>query len=488
MSFYIYFYRGEILIKLEKFSYKYEQSQKLNLDSINLAIKKGEAVLITGNSGSGKTTILRLLNGLAPNFFPGGYSGEFKVATFKIGDSISEFSKIVGSVFQNPKNQFFNLDSTSELAFSMENYGYAPEVIKERILEVADEFSASHLLNRNILELSGGEKQKLAFMATIMMDADIYILDEITSNLDLKAIELISNIIKILKEKGKTVVIAEHRIYYLKDIVDKMYVINNGKIIHCFLKEEFDDFDCSRCNIRQIKLENINLKKRQNKTLENNYLKINRLEYKVKDTSISINEQFFSTGKIYGIIGENGCGKTTFANVLSGLKKSKFNIYLNNKCLKKKDLIKSTFQVMQDVNYQLFTNNVEKEIKLGSNNLDLFDNIVDSLKLRELLNRHPNTLSGGEKQRVAIASALLSNKKILIFDEPTSGLDYTRMLDLVKLIEDCKLKDIVIFIITHDYEFLCNIVDEVLYFNKEGLKDRIELNKESQKRVYKLMN
>ena len=201
------------MITFKNFNYKYIESEQLNIEDLSLHIKKGECVLFTGSSGCGKTTILRVVNGLAPEFFDGGYSGELKVAHLKIGDRLKEFSKIVGSVFQNPKNQFFNLDSTSELAFSMENYGYPREDITKRIKEVSVEFSAEHLLERDILELSGGEKQKLAFMASIMLDADIYVLDEITSNLDLKAIKLISSIIENLKKQGKTIVVAEHRIY-----------------------------------------------------------------------------------------------------------------------------------------------------------------------------------------------------------------------------------------------------------------------------------
>ena len=476
------------MITFKNFNYKYIESKKLNIEDLSLNIKKGECILFTGASGCGKTSILRVLNGLAPEFFDGGYSGELKVAHLNIGDKLKDFSKVVGSVFQNPKNQFFNLDSTSELAFSMENYGYSKSEIQSRIDEVISEFSAEYLLERNVLELSGGEKQKLAFMASMMLDADVYVLDEITSNLDLKAIQLISSIIETLKKKGKTIVVAEHRIYYLKDLIDRMYIIKDGKLIHEVTKEQLSDFDSKSCHTRQIDLSKVELGNKENRNFKEDFLNIERLEYKVHDRKVALQNENFAASKIYTIIGDNGCGKTTFANALSGLHKSEHKVKLDDKYLNNKGLVKNAFQVMQDVNYQLFTNQVEKEIKLGSDNLSLFDEVVDRLNIRKFLDRHPNTLSGGEKQRVAIASALLSNKKVLIFDEPTSGLDYINMIELSRLIEEIAKNDVVIFLITHDYEFLCQISDEVLYFDKEGIKERIEVNEENKNRILELMS
>lgn len=476
------------MILLKDFNFKYLESPTMTLSNINLDIKKGECILLTGASGCGKTTILKLLNGLAPQYYPGGYSGELKVAHLKIGDSLTEFSKVVGSVFQNPKNQFFHLNSTDELAFSMENYGYNPAEIKARIQEVSKKFNAEHLLNRDILELSGGERQKLAFMASMMLDADVYILDEITSNLDLCAIKLMAETIKLLKSQGKTIVIAEHRIYYLRELVDKLYIIKDGQILHCFNQEDLKYFDGTHCRTRQLDLEKVEIPEKEQREQKENYLILEDFQYKVYNDNVVHKNETFKTGNIYAIIGENGCGKTTFANAIAGFSKTSGNLILDDEKIKKNKRINYSFQVLQDVNYQLFTNKVETEIKLGSGDTEKFDSIVDKLKLRNLLHRHPNTLSGGEKQRVAIASALLSGKKILIFDEPTSGLDYINMLELSKLIIEISKKDIIIFVITHDYEFLCNVADEVLHFDNKGIAERIEVNSKNKEKILQLMN
>lgn len=475
------------MIEFKNFSYKYTNSKKLNIKNLNLKINKGECILFTGNSGCGKTTILRTLNGLCPEFFDGGYSGELKIANLKIGDSLSEFSSIVGSVFQNPKNQFFHLDSTSELAFSMENFGIDREKIIDRINKLAKEFRATNLLDKNILNLSGGEKQKLAFISSMMMNADIYVLDEITSNLDLKAISLISDIIAKLKKAGKTIIIAEHRIFYLKNLIDRMFIIKEGEIIHEFKSSDLKNFDGKSCKTRQLDLNLVKLEPKEAKVTLKNALTLKNFDYKVDKKNVE-HSRSFDSGRVYAIIGDNGCGKTTFANALSGFLKSKGEIYLFDKKMTRKLLTKNTFQVMQDVNYQLFTNNVKTEITLGCKDLNHFDKVVEKLKLTNLLKRHPNTLSGGEKQRVAIASALLSGKKILIFDEPTSGLDYLNMYELSKLINEITNENIITFVITHDFEFLCSVADNVLYFDKNGIKEEIILSEKTKEKILQLMS
>ena len=171
-------------------------------------------------------------------------------------------------------------------------------------------------------------------------------------------------------------------------------------------------------------------------------------------------------GKIYGIVGTNGLGKSTLLRCLVGCeRKSKDEIYLDGKKLSKTDRLKISSLVMQDVNHQLFTDSVISEVKLGTKNIEssYIDNVLRKLDLYEFKECHPMSLSGGQKQRVAIASVLCKNSKFVFFDEPTSGMDYYNMMNISKLINKCKSDDKIIFIVSHDQEFLNSTADYVMH-------------------------
>ena len=171
-------------------------------------------------------------------------------------------------------------------------------------------------------------------------------------------------------------------------------------------------------------------------------------------------------GKIYGIVGTNGLGKSTLLRCLIGLeRKSKDEIYLDGKRLSKSDRLKISSLVMQDVNYQLFTDSIASEVGLGIKNIEssYVENILKKLDLYESKDRHPMSLSGGQKQRVAIASVLCKKSKLMFFDEPTSGMDYCNMMNISHLINECKSDKKIIFIVSHDQEFLNSIADNVIY-------------------------
>lgn len=449
------------MLTLENLSLFYEQDKKI-LDGINLNVADGECILLTGESGSGKSSIINSINGLAFEYENAKISGTIKVDNRELkGMEMYEISLLISSVFQNPKTHFFNVDTTLELLFYLENIGLSKQEMESRIEDMLKLFPIKHLLGRSIFELSGGEKQILCVAACYISGCKIIVLDEPSSNLDDKYIDILKEMLQILKNKGITLIIAEHRIYYLTDLADRIILVRKGELFKELTKDELLNSE-SKLGLRSaIKT----VLKAQSKTVGND-LNIKKLEYNFKEGSrLKIDDISFGLGNIYGITGKNGCGKSTFIRVMTGLDdKGKSEIIFNGKTLNKKDRLKNSSLVMQDVNHQLFTDSVEEEIKLGVKDLsqDRLDKVLYGLELTELKDRHPMSLSGGQKQRVAIASVLCKNSRFIFFDEPTSGMDYKNMIRISKLIKEMSTKDNIIFIVSHDVEFLNETADSIL--------------------------
>ena len=454
------------MVEIENLSLSYGNNKKV-LKNISLNIKKGECVLLTGKSGSGKSSVINSINGLAVRYDGASIDGSIRIGNKDINLKLYEISMLVSSVFQNPKTHFFNVNTTLELLFYLENIGLSRYEMDKRLTEMLNLFPIEHLLNRDIFKLSGGEKQILCIAASYISGTEIIVLDEPSSNLDEENIKVIKEMLVQLKDKGKTLIISEHRIFYLMDIIDKIFLIKDGEIQNEYTKIDFMKFSTKKLNelgLRdkiKTKLTVPEIKNSGNFNVKNIEFKFNGVNNKLLLKNIS-----FEMGKIYGIVGTNGLGKSTLLRCLIGCeRKSKDEIYLDDKRLSKTDRIKISSLVMQDVNHQLFTDSVMSEVSLGIKNVEIsyVEDILKKLDLYELKDCHPMSLSGGQKQRVAIASVLYKNSKLLFFDEPTSGMDYYNMMNISHLINECKSNEKIIFIVSHDQEFLNSIADYVVY-------------------------
>lgn len=480
------------MIEIKNVSFSYDDADYDSLKNINLSIKQGECVLLCGKSGCGKTTITRLLNGMIPEYYNGHLSGSIDVNGIDpIKAPMYEIAKKVGTVFQNPKTQFYTVNTTSEIAFGCENYGMKSEMIWARVKTAARDLKLKSLLDRNIFQLSGGEKQKIAFASIYALNPEIYILDEPSSNLDFFSVQDLKIILAFLKSQGKTIVLAEHRVWYLKDIVDRAVYIEDGRIAAEYSMQDLAEFSYEqriKTGIRPVELQQFQYARQKALLSEHHIMFRNVMFAYKKEKALDIDEANFKAGGIYAVIGKNGAGKSTFVSVLCGIfKNGKGSISFDGVKAGTKQRISDSYMVMQEVNHQLFTDSVSEEITLGIKNPSLpkLEETLKQMDIETLRERHPITLSGGQKQRVAIAAAVFGGKKVLVFDEPTSGLDFTHMVQTSKLLQSLKSQGVYIFVITHDYEFLISSCDHVIHIENGKIEEEYILDNAGEKRLKK---
>ena len=462
------------MVELKKVSFRYgsEEDPKTDgakncLTGIDLTVKDGEFVLLTGPSGCGKTTILRLINGLIPHFYPGQIEGSILVNGKEIrGMELYETAKLVGTVFQNPRTQFYNVDTSGELAFGCENQGMPEGQIYQRIDRTVASFGIEKLMDRSIFHLSDGEKQKIACASVDVSGPDLILLDEPSANLDYQATMALRNLIGTWRSQGKTIIAAEHRIAYLWDLIDRAVIMQSGKIVRELEKEESDALAqdaLTEMGLRSVIQESpsdigLPLFMEGDKPLR---LKNLRLMYNgAKKPVVDISDLTISEGEITAITGSNGAGKTSLLSCICGLeKRCKGMLEFKERVYGRRDRQKLCFMVMQDTGNQLFTESVLEEVLISlpkntENEREHAVEILRKLDLEAFLDRHPQSLSGGQKQRLAIACALASGRKIMLLDEPTSGLDYAHMMETADLLKQLQRMGTTILVVTHDSELI----------------------------------
>ena len=458
------------MISIDRVSFGYGDAQE-TLSQVSAAIAPGECVLLCGASGCGKTTVTKLINGLIPAFTPGcRLEGRVEVDGLDPGTTpMYELARKVGSVFQNPKSQFFNLDTDSELAFGLENEGRPPEEIRRRVADTVEALHLQELQRRSIFSLSGGQKQLLAFGSVYAMGPEVFVLDEPTANLDQDAIARLHDQIAGLKRQGRTVVIAEHRLYFLTDLIDRALYLRDGVLERTFTREQF-------CALTEQEREELGLRTLTPAACTlpavapagvKEGLSVEGLTCAYRKEPPVFQALSFSArpGEVVAITGPNGVGKTTLSRCLCGLiREQAGQIRLNGRTLNRKERQRAAFCVMQDVNHQLFSDSVWGECRMSAPDApdSTVEGVLDNLHLLPFRERHPMSLSGGQKQRLAVATALLSEKPILIFDEPTSGLDYARMAEVSGVIRSLARQGRIVLVVTHDQEFLQRACDRVL--------------------------
>ena len=460
------------MVELKNVSFRYgsenaECMYASSLKNIDLTVKTGECVLLTGPSGCGKTTILRLINGLIPHFYPGALSGDILTDGGSVKErELYDTALIIGTVFQNPRTQFYNVDTTGELAFGCENRGLPEQEIYTRIDRTVAHFRMASLMDRNIFRLSDGEKQKIACASVNVSEPKIILLDEPSANLDYTATLMLRELILRWKAEGKTIIAAEHRIAYLWDIIDRAVVLRDGEIVEEFTgngKEELTQNQLTQMGLRTTVMESPEEMQMDSFREGDRPITLRNFHFAYhgeKKNIVDIPMLQIAAGQITAIVGANGAGKTSFLNCFCGLeKRCKGTLEYEGKLYDSKSRKKLCFMVMQDTGNQLFTESVLDEVLISlkkgtANEKETAMEIIRNLDLADFADRHPQSLSGGQKQRLAIACALASGRELLLLDEPTSGLDYAHMKETAALLEKLRSMGTTILVVTHDSELI----------------------------------
>ncbi|MBP3302943.1 MAG: ABC transporter ATP-binding protein [Opitutales bacterium] len=460
------------MLVVEKLSYRYPFAQKDALTDISFSLGEGETLLISGPSGCGKSTLLRVLNGLIPFHFHGELRGKVKIAG-RAPESLAEVSAQVGSVFQNPDSQFLAMTVESDIAGSLEWRLDSREEILRRTDAAIERLGLKHLRSRSLFGLSSGEKQKTVIASAVAMQPRILVFDEPTANLSPEATEELAALCRELKRDGFTIVIVDHRIYWLEGVPDKILILNEGKIVrriegtdgNALTELAADDAELA-LGLRKVRVP-VNPPLRDVPSELPAALCCEKIVFKYPNSEKEIfdgSRDFrIPQGAITAVVGKNGAGKTTFAKIITGLlklpRKNGGIILKNGVPAKAARLLDDGGFVMQNTDIQLYMRTVLEELVSSSPlprkdaEREAFELLAD-IGLSDKRERHPQSLSGGEKQRLVIASVLMKKPSLLVLDEPTSGLDGRNMRIIAAMLRDYAARGNTVLLITHDLEFL----------------------------------
>lgn len=442
-----------IAIRLKEVSFKYDGAKENVLENINLTVEYGETVLLSGVSGEGKSTLLSIMNGVIPFVNSGEFSGSVEIDGKDVTKlKISERSKLIGTVLQNADEQIIYDLVNEEIAFGCENLNIASEEIDKRI----ERFTTLMQIEKNAKTktLSGGQKQRLITASTLAMEQKIIILDEPLANLDTHTAHILLKALRNLANSGYAVLIVEHRLDVVKNYIDKVMRIENKQL---FTSTDINDLNSGIKTIPHA-----------DGSLPGEVLiKGEKLFFAAGDRNIIDGLDIeIRAGERIVLLGENGCGKTTLMRMLARLNKSNDGV-LSQTITKSKKANSKWFSkvgyVYQNPTYQLFMPTLLSEISFKAKSEEIAREMINAFGLSGLEQRHPQSLSEGQKRRASIAAVCASEPTVLFLDEPTVGQDYKNLCKTVEAVNKInKNLGTAIVTVTHDKRCAGALADRVL--------------------------
>ena len=469
------------------------------LKDVDLSADAGSLTLVCGASGCGKSTLMKALTGLVPQMTPGELDGVVRINGRDLADvALTDVGHLCSSVFQNPRTQFFCDTVAEELAFCGENYGRERATLRQQSERAAKLMGISHLLERKLTTLSGGQLQKVALACALASGAPVLLADEPTSNLDPAAISEVRAALKVLKEQGLTIVVVEHRLHFLRGLADQVLLMEGGMVTRRWSGAEF--FSMGQAQRRSLGLRTLvdpgppetwvgqgQAGCRENQAgqgqagcQENREAAANPVRLSCRGLSFAYGaspvfeglDADFPAGQITCIAGANGVGKTTLVRVLCGLATpSSGTISLDGVPASRKTRRSACALVMQDTGRQLFSDTLAGELTIGASHASgqSGEQLLADFDLANLGERHPLSLSGGQKQRLVIAAARATGRPIVILDEPTSGVDARHLDSITATLRRIADEGAAVVVVTHDGEFAAACADRLITLTATGI-------------------
>jgi energy-coupling factor transport system ATP-binding protein len=510
----------EILVQISDLSFKPAGAEEDVLKNVSLEIDKGDFILLLGPSGCGKTMLTRCINGLIPQLVEGEMRGQVLVSGKDTNvEKMHEFAEIVGLVFQNPDDQILSLKVVDEVAWGVENLGLEHEEIVERVDYWLEAVGIADLKERLTFAISGGQKQKVSVASNLAMLQEMLMLDDPTTDLDpVCKGELVSLLAGLHRERGMTLLVIEHDLNDLIEMANRVVVMDDGQVVHNGLPGElfaknFDEMLGLGVNVPQH-LEIVHAVYEGQPTRPDRYPVLREDAFAVVrdffershelppmpaetirppgETIIAVRDIEFAyepgkpvlkglsfeirQGEFIAIIGANGSGKSTLVNNLIGLlRPDRGDVIVqgvNTKDANAQELAKNIGYTFQNPDNQLFTNLVSEEVGYNLDKVysdaDLDMRIADTLKKVELDgldDRHPFSLSRGQRQRLAVATALIHDPGIILLDEPTTGQDRLCLVGVLDLMSKQNLSGNTTIMVTHDMDTVAAYATRVIVMN-----------------------
>lgn len=485
------------IINIENVYYSYPQKtnnkgKNYSLEGINLSVLEGEFLAVMGETGAGKSTLCRLINGIIPHFYGGHLSGTVTVDGERTNESSAAHLALkVGMALDDPEAQLFTSSVRNEAAFGPENLLLPEQEIEKRVKEALCAVGLEGFENREPLTLSGGEKQRLAIASALAMNAKILVLDEPLCRLDPKGEAEVMSVLGELKDKHKiTIIMTAHDSKKMFEYADRVCILRNGRIVRCgevkdifsnrtlleengiqppddtdvysVFTEKTDDFVKTETNIPAVEIRDFSFFF----TPENPI---------VKRINLSIADNDFAA-----LIGHNGCGKTTLLKGIAGLlRPSTGDIFIRGKNtgeLLVSEISKEAGFVMQNPDNQLFTGSVYDEVTFALKNARLSnteinrraENALNMVGIKDMT-FFPHALSKADRTRLVFACVIAMGCRIIILDEVDAGQDYAGSVKIMDIARELHSKGFTIIFVTHNMSLVCKYAHRLIIMDKKGI-------------------